>query len=58
MSKKSVIVPKHKWVTVEYDPYFPDVKFHAFDNRKKARRWARNIGGTVRKVTKIVYYYE
>ena len=62
MSKKAVIVPKHAWTVVkeledEMLGCSSTFLYHR-SSRQKARYSNAFIGGTVRKVTKIVYYYE
>lgn len=58
MSKKAVIVPKHKWGIVEVADFHEQIKFHLRHSRSSARIAAQATGLPVRKVTKIVYYYE
>lgn len=55
MSKKAVIVPNHKWVAINDNDYC-GVFFYTFPTRNDAR--ANSDIGKVRKVTKIVYYWE
>ena len=59
MSKKAVIVPKHKWCVIQ-DYVEADFESHtnfvSFPTRDLAR--ALESFGDIRKVTKIVYYYE
>ena len=62
MTKKTVIVPKHAWTVVkelgdERIGCSATFLYHR-GSRQKARYSNKFIGGAVRKVTKIVYYYE
>lgn len=63
MSKKAVIVPTNKWCSIvntkDNGIRLENYHFIMCKSRKQARDNAKiEPVGTVRKVTKIVYYYE